>query len=316
MSNCWRLPLISAAFLALSFSIGATSFLVKSEPVAAQKAQQIFPDVPPNYWGRPFIRSLAEKGIVTGYPDGTFKPKQVVDRDEFAAMIRQAFDRAKIRNIPSGSAFNDVPQGYWAGPPIEEAYEMGFMKDFPGNKFRPKQPMTKTQALVALTRGLNLDYNRPAVTSQAATSPVPTKQRPIARNRLAFPLASTLLMQPLLPVLSRQPQSAPAKNALPTTAKTATAPSKISALEFVKSYYKDADKIPKDAVDEVAATTQANIVVNYPNPRVLNPTELLSRGSATALIHQALVYQRQIEPLSNNEGAVKYIPASAANRNN
>jgi uncharacterized membrane protein YadS len=61
------LPLISAAVVAFSFSIGATSFLVKPEPVAAQQAQQTFPEVPPNYWARPFIQFLAEKGIVTIY---------------------------------------------------------------------------------------------------------------------------------------------------------------------------------------------------------------------------------------------------------
>lgn len=159
------MSLISAAVLAFSFSIGATIFLVKPEPVAAQQAQQTFADVPPNYWTRPFIQSLAEKGNVTGYPDRTFRPKQAVDRVEFAAMIRQAFERAKIRNIPSGSAFNDVPQGYWAEPLIQQAYEMGFIRGFPGNEFRPKQPMTNTQALVALMRGLNLDYNPPVATS-------------------------------------------------------------------------------------------------------------------------------------------------------
>ncbi|MEG4046227.1 hypothetical protein [Microcoleus sp. Pol17_C1] len=83
-----------------------------------------------------------------------------------------------------------------------------------------------------------------------------------------------------------------------------------------EAYYKDADKIPKDVVDEVAAATKANIPFNYPDPRVLNQTELLSRGSATALIHQALVYQGPIEPLFNNEEATKYIPASPAKRNN
>lgn len=79
------MPLISGAFLALSFSLGATSFLVRPEPVADQQAQQTFADVPPNYWARPFIQSLAEKGNVTGYPDRTFRPKQPVERDEFAA---------------------------------------------------------------------------------------------------------------------------------------------------------------------------------------------------------------------------------------
>jgi S-layer homology domain len=238
-----------------------------------------------------------------------------VDRDEFAAMIRQAFNRARIRNIPSGSAFSDVPQGYWAAPPIQEAYETGFMNEFPGNEFRPKQPLTKAQALVVLMRGLNMDYNRPvATTNQAAATPV-NQRRTIAKNRLAFPLAATVLMQPLLPVLARQqPAPTPAKAVPPTTTTTATAPANISALEFLKSYYQDAERIPKNAVEPVAAATQANIVVNYPNSRVLNPNELLSRGSATALIHQALVNQGQIEPLPGNEAATKYIPSTAKNR--
>ncbi len=315
MSNCWRMPLMGVAFLALTFSVGASGFLANSQPVVAQQAQSTFPDVPPDYWARPFIQSLAEKGIVSGYPDGTFRPRQAVDRDEFSAMIRQAFERARIRNIPSGSYFNDVPQGYWAETPIQEAYETGFMNNFPGNEFRPKQSLTKAQALVVLMSGLNIDYNRPVARSnQAATTPAsqsPANQgRRIARNRLAFPLAGTLLMQPLLPVIAKQqPAPAPAKNVPPKTTTTATAPSNISALEFLQSYYQDADRIPQNAVNEVAAATQANIVVNYPDPRVLNPNELLSRGSATALIHQALVNQGQIEPLQD-QNAVRYIPNS------
>lgn len=316
MSNRRHLPSISVAFLALAVSVSGTGFVLSSQQVAAQQAKSKFPDVPPNYWARPFIQSLAEKEIVTGYLNGTFRPKQAVDRDEFSAMIRQAFNRASIRKIPSGSYFKDVPKNYWAETPIQEAYEAGFMNDFPGNEFRPKQPLTKAQALVVLMRGLNMDYNRPVVkTDQAAATPArptPVNQRRIARNRLAFPLAATVLMQPLLPVVARQqPAAAPAPESAvpPTTTKAATAPAKISALDFLNSYYKDAEKIPKYAVEPVAAATKAKIVVNYPDPRVLNPNELLSRGSATALIHQALVNQGQIKPLPDKDSA-KYIPNS------
>ncbi|MEG4530230.1 S-layer homology domain-containing protein [Microcoleus sp. D2_18a_D3] len=316
MSTRRYLPSISVAFLALAVSVSGTGFVLSSQQVAAQQAKSKFPDVPPNYWARPFIDSLAEKEIVTGYVNGTFRPKQVVDRDEFSAMIHQAFNRASIRKIPSGSYFKDVPQNYWAATPIKEAYETGFMNDFPGKKFRPKQPLTKAQALVVLMRGLNMDYNPPVVkTDQAAVTaakPTPVNKRRIARNRLAFPLAATVLMQPLLPVVARlQPAAAPApkpaKAVPPTTTKAATAPAKNSALDFLNSYYKDAEKIPKYAVEPVAAATKAKIVVNYPDPRVLNPNELLSRGSATALIHQALVNQGQIEPLPEKDSA-KYIP--------
>ncbi|MCU0542263.1 MAG: S-layer homology domain-containing protein [Oscillatoriaceae cyanobacterium Prado104] len=322
MSNRKPLSLIGAAVFALTFSVSAASFFRDSQLAVAQQARSTFPDVPANYWARPFIQSLTEKGIVTGYPDGTFRPTQAVDRDEFSAMIRQAFDRSRIRNIPSGSYFKDVPQNYWAETPIQEAYEMGFMNNFPGNEFRPKQPLTKAQALVVLMRGLNIDFDRPVTpTNRAAatpTSPTPADRTPanqrrrIARNRLAFPLAGTVLMQPILPAIAQQPPApapAPAPaNAVPQTTTTTTNDRpRISALEFLQSYYKDADRIPKDAVNPVAAATQAKIAVNYPDPRVLNPNELLSRGSATALIHQALVDRGQIEPLQNPE-AVKYIP--------
>ncbi|MEG4083287.1 S-layer homology domain-containing protein [Microcoleus sp. POL10_C6] len=318
MSTRRHLPSISVAFLALAISVSGTGFVLSSQQVAAQQAKSKFPDVPPNYWARPFIDSLAEKEIVTGYLDGTFRPKQAVDRDEFSAMIRQAFNRASVRKIPSGSYFKDVPKNYWAETPIQEAYETGFMNDFPGNEFRPKQPLTKAQALVVLMRGLNMDFNPPAVkTDRAAATPArqtPVNKRRIARNRLAFPLAATVLMQPLLPVVARQPQAAapapkPTKAVPPTTTKAATAPAKNSALDFLNSYYKDAEKLPKYAVEPVAAATKAKIVVNYPDPRVLNPNELLSRGSATALIHQALVNQGQIEPLPDKNTA-KYIPTS------
>ncbi|MEG4230122.1 S-layer homology domain-containing protein [Microcoleus sp. N9_B2] len=316
MSNRRHLPSISVAFLALAVSVSGTGFVLSSQQVAAQQAKSKFPDVPPNYWARPFIDSLAEKDIVTGYLNGSFRPKQAVDRDEFSAMIRQAFNRGSVRKIPSGSYFKDVPQNYWAETPIKEAYEGGFMNDFPGKEFRPKQPLTKAQALVVLMRGLNMDYNAPVVkTDRAAATPAkptPVNKRRIVRNRLAFPLAATVLMQPLLPVVARlQPAAAPApksaKAVPPTTTKAATAPAKISALDFLNSYYKDAEKIPKYAVEPVAAATKAKIVVNYPDARVLNPNELLSRGSATALIHQALVNQGQIEPLPDKDSA-KYIP--------
>lgn len=109
MSNCWRFPLIKCSIFSFVVQHLCDQFLVKPEPVAAQQAHQAFPDVPPNYWARPFIQYLAEKGIVTGYLDRTFRPKQAMDHDEFAATIRQAFERANIRNISNASGFNDVP---------------------------------------------------------------------------------------------------------------------------------------------------------------------------------------------------------------
>lgn len=302
----------SIALLALGISGAATVFGVMSTQVSAQQntAQKgAFPDVQPDYWAQPFIQSLAEKDIVTGYLDGTYRPKQPLDRDEFAAIIRQAFNQEQVKNIPRGSIFSDVPRDYWAAPPIEEAYETGFMKAYPNNQFRPRKELTKAQALIDLARGLGLTYTpvAPTVVQSAATSVTPERTRARrAPNRFIFPLATTALMQPVLAATTRQP-SPPVKAAPATVAQEPSTPSQLSASEYVNLFYTDADQIPADAINDVAAVTQANLVVNYPDVRVLNPTGLLTRGEAAALVYQTLVRFNRAQPLPGNVEASNYI---------
>ncbi|MFN6580987.1 MAG: S-layer homology domain-containing protein [Aulosira sp. ZfuVER01] len=69
----------------------------------------------------------------------------------------------------------------------------------------------------------------------------------------------------------------------------------------------DANRIPQYAVGDVAAATQKNIVVNYPNTKVLNPSKPATRGEITALIYQTLVAQGKIELLADNLPAKQYI---------
>ena len=46
-----------------------------------------FPDVPAGAWYEEYVLTAAQKGILTGYPDGTYKPMQAVSRAEMAAVI-------------------------------------------------------------------------------------------------------------------------------------------------------------------------------------------------------------------------------------
>ncbi|MGQ4649591.1 S-layer homology domain-containing protein [Lyngbya aestuarii] len=298
---------LSPALLALVSTMGAAAYLSIGTKVSAQET---FPDVEADYWASPFIQTLAGQDIVAGYPDGTFRPEQSLDRDEFAAMIRQAFEREQVKKIPSGSVFKDVPQNYWAAPPIEEAYETGFMRGFSENLFRPQEEVSKVQALVALTNGLNLTYNpTTSTTTQGTTTPGTTeraKKQRVTKNRLMFPLAATVLMQPILKTSSTT-NIQRATAAVPAVTQSTSEASAPSALEYLQSYYKDAEMIPEYAIDNVAAATQANMVVNYPQPNILNPQQSLNRGAAAAIIYQGLVYRGDLEPLSSNAGASQYI---------
>jgi S-layer homology domain len=146
------LPHWSAPNALVSLGIAATvlpTFLLPSPVVAAS-----FSDVTFNYWARPFIERLADKGIIKGFPDGTFQPDKPVTRAEFAAIVRQAFTKSQVR---SRRDFRDVPGNYWAAPAIEQAYTTGFMSGYPDGEFRPTQQIPKVQVLVSLAAGLGLN---------------------------------------------------------------------------------------------------------------------------------------------------------------
>lgn len=113
-------------------------------------------------WAEPFIRVLVEKGIIKGYPDGTFRPDQPVSRAEFAALLNKAFDLQPVR---AGVKFKDVPTKYWAAEVIQKAYRGGFLTGYPNKTFAPNQNIIRIQSLVSLTNGSklapsgNLDLN-------------------------------------------------------------------------------------------------------------------------------------------------------------
>ncbi len=77
-------------------------------------APKFFTDIS-GHWAEEQIRSIAGRGIIDGYPDGTFKPDAKVTRAEFAKIISVAF------NLQTKSALNydDVDKNSWYYPYVE-----------------------------------------------------------------------------------------------------------------------------------------------------------------------------------------------------
>ncbi|MEB3337019.1 MAG: S-layer homology domain-containing protein [Leptolyngbyaceae bacterium] len=298
------LSLASTTLLTLGLGVGAIAPLMVPVSVIAapNPATTFFPDIQ-NHWAQPFIQALAERNIVAGYPDGTYRPNRAMERDEFAAILRQAFDQSRERSIPSGSVYQDVPENYWAEAAIEEAYEAGFMEADPKGYFRPRQPISRVEILETLAQ--NLDLPDVATASQQATTSQPQTPQAAARRTLQplmFPLAMTVLMQPIMgaPALAAQ-LGAPA----PTPRAQAQPP--VPASVAISNYYVDADQIPQQATKDVLAATRAGIVVNHPNPQVLNPSRPATRAETAAFIHQALVSQDRLAPIPQDAAAANYI---------
>jgi hypothetical protein len=107
-----------------------------------------------NHWTKDCILELAQRNLVSGYPDGTFRPKKDITRAEFAVLMCNIFPEAPIRRQPI--KFKDVAEKYWAYNAIKTASEKAFFAGYPDGTFRPTQNITRVQAIVVL--GAYLQY--------------------------------------------------------------------------------------------------------------------------------------------------------------
>ena len=118
--------------------------LLEIESIGSAEAPS-FPDTP-SAWYNKAINAVVQRGIMKGYPDGTFKPNDAITRAEFTQMI------STIDNKPYGTApFADVV-GHWAERPIGSEYQAGRIAGYPDGTFRPDAHITRCEAAVILNK--------------------------------------------------------------------------------------------------------------------------------------------------------------------
>jgi ELWxxDGT repeat protein len=109
-----------------------------------------FADVPPNYWAWRFVEALAASGVTSGCGGGDFCPGDFVNRAQMAVFILAARDGAPPPPA-TGTRFDDVPLGYWAGPWIEELAREGVVSGCAANLYCPNNLLTRAEMAVLLT---------------------------------------------------------------------------------------------------------------------------------------------------------------------
>jgi hypothetical protein len=85
-----------------------------------------FKDVPVTNWAAGYIEAMQKNGLITGYPDGTYKPTANILRSEFAALANRALGRgigssSQTAGLAASVLWPDVPATYWAYLDILEA---------------------------------------------------------------------------------------------------------------------------------------------------------------------------------------------------
>lgn len=116
----------------------------------AAKYKNCFPDVK-DEWFAKYICFAKAQGWVEGYPDGTFKPAQEVNRVEALKMLGQI--QGWVMTEPTENPFTDTPFAEWYAKYVEYAKTAGLTVEKGGN-FHPGSGLTRSETAVLLFKSL------------------------------------------------------------------------------------------------------------------------------------------------------------------
>lgn len=125
------------------------------------------PDLPASHGFYEEMTYLLDKGVVTGYPDGTVKPDKVVTRAEAAIMIGKL---KEFNGTQRSTKFKDVSKNMKASGYIAAAQEEGIISGYGDGTFRPSAPITRGDMAIILSRVFPTSISGPAQFKDVSTN--------------------------------------------------------------------------------------------------------------------------------------------------
>lgn len=109
--------------------------------------KSVFSDIS-EHWAQGYISAAADKGIVNGYGDDTFRPDNQITRAEFAKIIAKMLGSASQN---TKAEFTDVV-GHWAEPYIAALAEKDIINGYSDGTYRPDAPITRAETVAIINR--------------------------------------------------------------------------------------------------------------------------------------------------------------------
>lgn len=128
-----------------------------------------FTDMKDHEWSNTAVSTLYKAGVLKGYKDGTFRPSNLINRAEFAA-IASRFDKLEEAKE---NKFIDI-DGHWAEKEINSAEKKGWIKGYEDNTFRPNNNIVRAEAMSLINNVLDrkvLEKNIPQDAKQWLDNP-------------------------------------------------------------------------------------------------------------------------------------------------
>lgn len=143
---------IICTILISALMIAAVTGVAAAEPAKVPADTQ-------GHWAESAIFTFINEGIVSGYPDHTFKPNKPVTRAEFVSMVNHACYLTEMGN----TGFPDVAANEWYSHEVRKAAAAGYICGYPDGSFRPEVNISRQEAACALNhiiqRGTSSDQS-------------------------------------------------------------------------------------------------------------------------------------------------------------
>ncbi len=142
------LPVLTAIFIA-----NISSFAL---------AQSVFSDLSTTHQNYTAIVELQKRGVIGGYPDGSFKPDKTVNRVEALKMIVLANNKLKTKLESAAkdkSKFPDTEAGSWYIQYLNTAFDNGIVSGYLDGKFRPDKTINLVESLKMVLKGWEVDLS-------------------------------------------------------------------------------------------------------------------------------------------------------------
>lgn len=116
---------------------------------------KLYPDVALGHWASVYIKTATARGLVVGYPDGTFKPSRIINRVEGVSVLSR-FDGLNSP-IPEYKPYSDVGLKHWAVGSIEAAKQKGLLDFITSDRLLLKRGLARSEAVEMLAK---TDYGK------------------------------------------------------------------------------------------------------------------------------------------------------------
>lgn len=109
-----------------------------------------FSDVNKGDWYNTAVSTMANAGVMGGYPDGTFRPDVAITRAELAAVVSRFVEWDDYYDC----YFHDVGKWHWAADEIALARYLGWIEGYGDGSYRPDAKITRAETVTLINRVL------------------------------------------------------------------------------------------------------------------------------------------------------------------